>query len=367
MSELLRVEGLKKNFPLERKGLFVAAVNDVSFTVGRGETLGLVGESGSGKTTVGRCILRLLEPTAGRIVFDGIDLSELPQKQLRALRHRMQLVFQEPFASLNPRMSVRQTVEEPLLLEGALSTEQRLERVKEILAAVRLSDRYLGRYPSQMTASEQQRLGIARAIVTQPDLVVLDEPTSTLDPSVRAEILDVLVSLQKQFGTSYIFISHDLTAVERVSHRIAVMYLGRLVEVASTRQITDTQYHPYSRALLSAVLYPDPTRRLEPFVLEGEIPSAVNPPDECPLYGRCPIGKPFCTTAFPPLEAVAPGHMAACYRSAEFVAGTADETRGRANAGGHAPSPTPGDRAGVQEPSATAQDNTQGLQEEETS
>ena len=328
MSELLRVEGLKKYFPLQQKGLYVAAINDVSFTVGRGETLGLVGESGSGKTTVGRCVLRLLEPTAGHVVFDGVDLVELPPKQLRPLRHRMQLVFQEPYASLNPRLSVRQTVEEPLILEGALSSEKRLARVKEMLAAVRLGERYLGRYPTEMTASEQQRLGIARAIVTQPDLVVLDEPTSTLDPSVRGDILDVLVGLQKQFGTSYIFISHDLTAVERVSHRIAVMYLGRLVEVAPTRQLSETQHHPYSRALLTAVLYPDPTRRLEPFVLKGEIPSAVNPPDECPLVGRCPIEKPFCTAAFPPLEEVAPGHRAACYRSAEFVAGTADETHG---------------------------------------
>lgn len=321
MSALVKVEGLRKHFPLKEKGLDVVAVNDISFEIGRGETLGLVGESGSGKTTVGRCILRLLEPTAGKIVFDSQDVTRLEADALRGLRPRMQLVFQEPYASLNPRMTVRQTVGEPLVRHAVVPSSERTERVRATLDSVQLTDRHLGRYPIELSPSEQQRVGIARAIVTQPDLIVLDEPTSMLDPSVRAEILDVLLSLQQRLGTSYLLISHDLTAVERISHRIAVMYLGRIVEVAPTRDIVRDQHHPYSKALLSAVLYPDPRRRLDPFVLEGEIPSAVNPPDECPLHGRCPIGRPYCTDAFPPLEEVAPGHWAACYRSSEFSAG----------------------------------------------
>jgi oligopeptide/dipeptide ABC transporter ATP-binding protein len=322
---LVRVESLVKHFPLE-KGQFIAAVNDVSFTIGRGETLGLVGESGSGKTTVGRCILRLIEPTAGRIEFDGQDITLLKQDKLRQLRARMQLVFQEPFASLNPRQTVRKTVEEPLVLEGRLDAAQRGRRIREIIDLVHVTERHLGRYPFQLTASEQQRVGIARAIVTHPNLIVLDEPTSTLDQAVRAEILDVLIELQDQFGTSYLFISHDLTAVERVSHRIAIMYLGRLVETGTADQIFAQQYHPYSKALLSAVLYPDPQRKLEPFMLEGEIPSAINPEDECPLYGRCPIGLESCTRAFPPYEEVEPGHQTACYRWREFVSGAAEPT-----------------------------------------
>src|SRR5579884_3991017 len=256
---LLLIRDLKKYFPVKRGVLArvvanVKAVDGISFAVSRGETLGLVGESGSGKTTVGRCILRLIEPTWGRIEFDGRDITSLPDEQLRPLRHRLQLVFQEPFASLNPRRNVRQTVEEPLLLQGGMSARQRSDRLRETLALVHLGDRHLGRYPNQLTASEQQRVGIARAIVTHPDLVVLDEPTSSLDQTVRAEILDVLVDLQDRLGTAYLFISHDLTAVESVSHRIAIMYLGRIVESGSTQQIFGRQYHPYSRALLSAVL-----------------------------------------------------------------------------------------------------------------
>jgi oligopeptide/dipeptide ABC transporter ATP-binding protein len=331
MTELLRVESLVKHFPL-KKNKFIAAVNDVSFTISKGETLGLVGESGSGKTTVGRCILRLIDPTAGRVWFDGQDIMTLGDARMRQLRHRMQLVFQEPFASLNPRRSVQQTVEEPLVLEGKLNREERSRRVHEIIHSVHLSNRLLARYPSQLTASEQQRVGIARAIVTQPDLIVLDEPTSNLDQSVRAEILDVLIELQNKFGTSYLLISHDLTAVERVSHRIAIMYLGRLVETGTTEQIFSRQFHPYSKALLSAVLYPDPYRKLDPFVLQGEIPSAVNPKDECTLHGRCPIGRDYCTVKFPPLEEVEKAHFAACYRWREFVSGTAEsdtESAGR--------------------------------------
>lgn len=328
MSALLEVQSLVKHFRLDKDN-YIGAVNDVSFSIGRGETLGLVGESGSGKTTVGRCVLRLLEPTSGTILFDGEDITRVPEKTLRAYRARMQLVFQEPFASLNPRRTVGQTVSEPLILHKIAGAERR-SRVRDLLLAVGLSERYLDRYPGQLTGSEQQRVGIARALVTHPDLVVLDEPTSTLDQSVRGEMLEVLADLQRRFETSYLLISHDLTAIEEISHRIAIMYLGRMVEFGSAQQIFTQQHHPYSKALLSAVLYPDPHRRLEPFLLEGEIPSAVNPQDRCPLYGRCPIGVEQCTTAFPPFEELDPGHVTACYRTHEFVAGqpnTTEESR----------------------------------------
>jgi oligopeptide/dipeptide ABC transporter ATP-binding protein len=320
MDGLLSVERLTKRFPLDGKASIVAA-NDVSFSIARGETLGLVGESGSGKTTVGRCVLRLTEPTSGRIVFDGHDITTLGDSALRSLRPRMQLVFQDPFGSLNPRYSVRETLEEPLTLQGVLGGSERKSRVSQILSSTGLSSDHLKQYPAHLTASEQQRVGIARAIVTHPDLVVLDEPTSNLDPSVRAEILDLLVSLQAEYGTSYLFISHDLTAVESVSHRIAIMYLGRLVEVGPMRAIQTKQLHPYSRALLSAVLYPDPNRPLPSFTLTGEIPSAIDPPDECPLVARCPFVLDRCSAACPPLVAVEEDHLSACYRSREFLPG----------------------------------------------
>lgn len=317
MNGLVQVENLTKVFPLDGRSA-IYAVNDVSFVIGRAETLGLVGESGSGKTTVGRCILRLIEPTSGSVVFDGQEITRLSDDRLRQLRHRMALVFQDPYASLNPMRTVQQTVEEPLIIEGQLGREERVARLSETLDAAGLGRRYHSRYPGELTASEQQRLAIARALATRPSLVVVDEATSTLDARARAAILDVLIGLQRDLGVSYLFISHDLTAVERISHRIAIMYLGRVVEVASTAAIAAKQLHPYSRALLSAVLYPDPLRRLEPFSLKGEIPSAINPPDECPLVGRCPFAIPQCRLAMPPLQEVEPGHFAACYRSAEF-------------------------------------------------
>jgi oligopeptide/dipeptide ABC transporter ATP-binding protein len=320
MNDLVRVEHLTKLFPLDRSSA-IYAVNDVSFSIGRGETLGLVGESGSGKTTVGRCLLRLIEPTSGSIEFDGQDITRLPDGQLRQLRHRMSLIFQDPYTSLNPMRTVGQTIGEPLVIEGLLGREQRAARIAETIDAVRLGAKYLERYPGELTASEQQRLAIARALVTRPALVVVDEATSTLDARARASILDVLIALQRELDVSYLFISHDLTAVERISHRIAIMYLGRLVEIASTGAMFGKQLHPYSRALLSAVLFPDPDRRLEPFALRGEIPSAINPRDECPLVGRCPFVIDQCRSAMPPLEEIEDGHRSACYRSGEFRAG----------------------------------------------
>jgi oligopeptide/dipeptide ABC transporter ATP-binding protein len=320
VSDLLRVEHLTKLFPLD-KGRAIYAVNDVSFTIGRGETLGLVGESGSGKTTVGRCILRLISPTSGGVVFDGDEITTLDDERLRRMRHRMSLIFQDPFTSLNPMRAVHETVEEPLQIQGELGRDAREIRVLEMLDAVRLGRKYLRRYPGELTASEQQRLAIARALVTHPSLVVVDEATSTLDATARAAILDVLIGLQRDLGVSYLFISHDLTAVERISHRIAIMYLGRIVEVASMEAIFRKQLHPYSRALLSAVLFPDPDRRLEPFHLAGEIPSAINPPAECSLAGRCPFVQVECRSAVPPLVELEDGHLSACIRSPEFLSG----------------------------------------------
>jgi oligopeptide/dipeptide ABC transporter ATP-binding protein len=312
VAALLEVRSLTKVFSVA-PGADLVAVRDVSFSLGRGETLGLVGESGSGKTTLGRCVLRLIEPSHGQILLDGEDVRGLRGDKLLALRTRMQLVFQDPFASLNPRMTIRQIVSEPLALHGVNRTQQRA-RVAEILQQVNLDKRKLDYYPLDLTASEQQRVGIARALVTRPEFVVLDEPTSMLDPSARAELLSLLQKMQRELGTSYIFISHDLTSVARISHRIAIMYLGNIVEEAPTEIVMAQQRHPYSRALLSAVLFADPLRPPAPYVIEGEIPTAVNPPDECPLYGRCPIREDACRNGLPPMREIQVKHFSACRR-----------------------------------------------------
>ncbi len=316
MAALLEVKNLTKIFSVG-PGADLVAVRDVSFSLGRGETLGLVGESGSGKTTLGRCVLRLIEPSRGQILLDGADIRGLRGDKLLALRTRMQLVFQDPFASLNPRMTIRQIVGEPLALHG-MDRAQRRERIAEILQQVNLDQRKLDYYPLDLTASEQQRVGIARALVTRPELVVLDEPTSMLDPSARAELLGLLQRMQRELGTSYIFISHDLTSVARISHRIAIMYLGNIIEEAPTDIVMAQQRHPYSRALLSAVLFADPRRPPAPYVIEGEIPTAVNPRDECPLYGRCPIREDACRNGLPPMRETEAKHFSACRRW-EFV------------------------------------------------
>ncbi len=315
---LLEVTDLRKHFPID-KHAYVAAINGISFDVRRGETLGLVGESGSGKSTVGRCVLRLLDPTAGRIVFGGEDITTIPDKKLRSFRRRTQIVFQEHGGALNPRWPVGRIIGEPLALGDRLSEAERTQRVTEMLEFVDLSPRHLDQRPAHLTSSEQQRVGIARALITHPELVVLDEPTSNLDPTGRTEVLGLLKRLQNEFGTAYILISHDLMAVEALSDRVAIMYLGRIVETGRTADILRRQRHPYSKALMSAVLYADPARPPAPFTLRGEISSGVNPRDECSLYGRCPLAEPHCLTAFPPLVEVEPGHSSACYRSDEVV------------------------------------------------
>ncbi len=313
---LLEVRHLVKYFPVDRHRA-VKAVNDVSFHIDRGEALALVGESGSGKTTAGRCVLRLIDPTSGTIIFQGRDITAMSQAEFRALRPHIQMVFQEPFDSLNPRMPIGAILDEPLMLANRLTPAQRQRRVRELVEMVRLGPSCLRKYPHQLSGGEQQRVGIARAIATQPDLIVLDEPTSALDVSVRAEILDLLTDLQQQLGLAYLFISHDLTAVRRVCQRVAIMYLGKIVEVGRAEEIFARPLHPYSRALLSSVLYPDPNVKLDRFLLKGEIPSPINLPSGCHLYARCPWARPMCNQAYPPLEELLPGRPVACFRARE--------------------------------------------------
>lgn len=311
---LVEVRDLVKWFPIDRQRK-VRAINGISFDIRPGEALALVGESGSGKTTTGRCLLRLLEPTSGRISFAGEDIVPMQPRAFRRLRPRIQMVFQEPYDSLSPRMRVGRQVAEPLRMLPELSAAERSARVVQALEMVRLGAGAMERYPHQFSAGEQQRIGIARALVTQPDLVVLDEPTSALDVSVRSEVLDLLADLQQRLGLAYLFISHDLTAVRRVCDRVAVMYLGKIVETGDTEQIFEAPLHPYSRALLSSVLYPDPRHTLSRFVLSGEIPSPIDLPAGCHLYQRCPWAEPSCAESYPPIEAFAPGREVACYRA----------------------------------------------------
>lgn len=317
---VLTVVDLVKHFPVRRSSKVVHAVNGVNFTIGLGETLGLVGEFGSGKTTVGRCILRLVEPTSGHIVFKDQDLTTLQGSNLQKLRGSIQMVFQEPYESLNPRYTSRAIVEENLELAGISSRKDRQRRVMEVLELVRLPANVAKTYPHELTAGEQQRLSIARALSTRPDLVVLDEPTSALDITVRGEIIRLLQDLQKQTGVSLLFISHDLTAVKEISHRVAIMYLGEIVEVASTNEIFSRQLHPYSLALLASVLFPDPTAELGAVKIAGDIPSPVDLPSGCHLHPRCPYAISRCETEWPPLRTVA-NRQVACHRAEEILAG----------------------------------------------
>lgn len=298
---LLTVDGLAKEFKLRGSREVVHAVNGISFEIQPGETLALVGESGSGKTTVGRCILKLVDFTSGRIHFKGQDVSAMPDRHFRHLRPRIQLVFQEPDESLNPRLSIRDILDENVYLEGRLDKEQRKRRLLELLDMVRLPHDVLDMYPHELTGGEQQRIGIARAISTQPDLVILDEPTSNLDISARAEIIELLIRLQREFGLSYLFISHDLTAVRMISDRVAIMYLGKLAEVAPTKELFQHQIHPYGQALLSSVLFPDPDAvGRDRVMLKGEIPSPVDLPKGCFLHPRCPFAQEKCCHDPPP-------------------------------------------------------------------
>jgi len=320
MGPIVRVEHLVKHFPIARSTKALQAVNDVSFSIAPGETLGLVGESGSGKTTVGRCVLRLIEPTGGRILFEDRDLTSLSQESLRVLRPRLQLVFQEPFDSLDPQMTVGQILAEPLRLHTRLTSAERRDRVFELLELVGLRRQLTEYYPHQMSAGQQQRVGIARAIATRPSFIVLDEPVSSLDPTARAEIIDLLIDLQERLSIAYLFISHDLTTVRYLSTWVAVMYLGKIVEMSPTEELFEQPSHPYTRALLSAVPVPDPEVKRPKYVLEGEIPSPINLPSGCHLHTRCPAAIAACRTTTPEEVQVGEAHWVACIRAHELRA-----------------------------------------------
>ncbi|UHA74288.1 ABC transporter ATP-binding protein [Paenibacillus sp. 481] len=315
---LLQVENLKKYFPIQGGFLGrtignVKAVDDVSFTLQKGESLGLVGESGCGKSTTGRTILRLLDKTAGKVLFNGVELHDLSKKELRSMRPKMQLVFQDPYSSLNPRINIGEAIGEALVDHGIVSKSEIRDRVKEILTICGLAPYHIDRYPHEFSGGQRQRIGIARALIMNPEFIVADEPVSALDVSIQAQIINLLSDLQEQKNLTYLFISHDLSVVEHLCNRIGVMYLGSLVEMAPRDELFTKPLHPYTQALLSAVPVPDPTRRPERIVLQGDIPSPANPPSGCKFHTRCPFVKDICKHEIPQFRDVGGGHQVACH------------------------------------------------------
>ena len=327
---LVELRNLKVYFPI-KSGLVldrhvgdIRAVDDVSFTIQRGETLGLVGESGCGKSTVGRTIIRLYKPTAGSILFDGRDISTLGDGELRPLRRRMQMVFQDPYASLNPRHSVGRIVGEPMRAHGLATRREAGKRVRELLKTVGLPADAASRYPHEFSGGQRQRIGVARALAVNPDLIVADEPVSALDVSIQAQIINLLEELQQQFDLTYLFIAHDLAVVRHISDRIAVMYLGSIVEVSSSAELYEEPLHPYTISLLSAVPIPDPVveRQRQTILLSGDLPSPANPPRACRFHTRCPYVQPTrCREETPPLRLIAPGHTVACHWAEDIRSG----------------------------------------------
>jgi oligopeptide/dipeptide ABC transporter ATP-binding protein len=318
MPSVLEVEDLKTYFPV-RTGLLrrtvgqVHAVDGVSFAIGAGETLGLVGESGCGKTTVGRSVLRLIEPTAGVIRLGGRDITRLGRAELRPLRREMQIIFQDPFSSLNPRMRAGDIVGEPLKVHGAGPARERRERVAALFSRVGLSQAQMDNYPHQFSGGQRQRIGVARALALNPKLIVCDEPVSALDVSIQAQVINLLTDLQRELGLSYLFISHNLAVVEHISHRIAVMYLGRIVEHTARETLFRRPLHPYTEALLAAVPVPDPAARRAKRVLQGDVPSPLHPPAGCHFHTRCPYAEARCRSETPRLREIEPGHHVACH------------------------------------------------------
>lgn len=328
---LLVVDDLEVRFPVPRAGSWLAqrqnevrAVDGVSFSIARGETLGLVGESGCGKSTTGRAVLQLLRPAAGSVIFDGESIHHYWRRRggrwvwdsrLRDLRQRLQMIFQDPFASLNPRMTIEAILAEPLRNFGITVVSQRRERIQQLLEAVGMDPRAIRRYPHEFSGGQRQRIGIARALALGPELIVADEPISALDVSIQAQIINLLADLREKLGLTLIFIAHDLAAVRHISDRIAVMYLGRIVEIAQAQTIIDEPQHPYTQALISAVPLPDPTqeRTRQRTVLTGELPSPVSPPSGCPFHTRCPLREERCRHDVPALQQIAPGHKVACH------------------------------------------------------
>jgi len=320
---LVEVSNLKKYFPIKggimrRTVATVKAVDDVSFHVRRGETLGLVGESGCGKTTTGRTVLRLEQATAGEVLFEGKDVLKANSRQMKALRRDMQIVFQDPYASLDPRITVGESVAEGLVIHGIGTPKDRQERVREVLAKVGLHASQVNRFPHEFSGGQRQRIGIARALIMEPKLIVCDEPVSALDVSIQSQVLNLLKNLQREFGLTYLFIAHNLSVVEHISDRVGVMYLGKMVELTSREDLFREPLHPYTKALISAIPNPDPSARRERIVLQGDVPSPINPPTGCRFHPRCWIARAVCKEQDPAFEEKRKGHWAACHFAGEF-------------------------------------------------
>ena len=321
---MLQVSGLKQHFPIYggvflRQVATIKALDGVDLNVKRGETVGLVGESGCGKTTLGRTMLRLYDPTEGRIVFDGRDITDLSQKRLRPIRQQMQMIFQDPFESLNSRHTVGEILEESSIIHRNVATKERKERSLQLLDRVGLSQNAMHRYPHEFSGGQRQRIGVARAISLNPKLIICDEPVSALDVSIQSQILNLLLSLQEEMNLTYLFISHDLAVVKHISDRIAVMYLGGIVEMANASEIIEAPLHPYTQALISAIPEPGPEKRHQKIILHGDVPSPINPPTGCRFHTRCPAVQEVCKTSVPPLKPVSEtsDHLAACHFAGE--------------------------------------------------
>lgn len=324
---LVRVRDLAKHFPVEGSDDVWRAVDGISFDIKSGETLGLVGESGCGKSTAGRCLLRLIEPTRGEIQFEGRSVTAMGKRELRELRREMQIIFQDPTASLNPRMKIGDIVAEPLVIHGIGDKAERRERVAWLLGKVGLDPDYMKRYSHEFSGGQLQRIGVARALALNPKLIVADEPVSALDVSVQAQVVNLLQDLQQEFGLTYLFISHGLAVVEHISTRVAVMYLGRIVEIADAKELYLNPLHPYTQALLSAIPIPDPKEKRDRIILKGDVPTSRNPPSGCRFRTRCPIAIDECARTDPELREISPGHNVACIRVEGYQAAPVSEAR----------------------------------------
>lgn len=319
--ELINIKNLVKHFPVENSDDVVKAVDGVSFDIFAGETLGLVGESGCGKSTVGRCILRLIEPTSGEVWFEDKDVLSLNKNELRPLRREMQIIFQDPYASLNPRLSILSIISEPLVIHGIGNKTEQKDRVAELLKKVGLDPDYMYRYPHEFSGGQRQRLGVARALALNPKLIIADEPVSALDVSVQAQVVNLLQDLQAELGLTYLFISHGLAVVEHISSRVAVMYLGKIVEIATAQELYELPLHPYTKALLSAIPIPDPKLKRERIILKGDVPTPINPPSGCRFRTRCPLASEECSQIVPELREITTGHYSACIKTDGYEKG----------------------------------------------